>query len=278
MPTDPKFRTVARHSKQPVTLVLAVYVHMLVHASQADPRGTLFRWCDEDVSIALDVGEEQVSAVREAMQGRLLEGDTLMGWERRQPDSGGAGARGGKTSTERSRAHRAKLKREKEGAGTPACNGMQRDATDATECNAPDKDTDKSNTPTSLRSVGERAHATSEGVTVPADLQPDRSTAANLKTLNVDPGFELAKFIAHHEAQGTTLADGKAWQAKLRKWLLDAHQFNADRNRVTDARVQAAQSHSQTRQDAITAAADALGVGSQYLQHHTQGATYAIEN
>lgn len=135
-----------------------------------------------------------------------------------------------------------------------------------------------SSSTTSLRSVVERAHTTGEGVTVPADLQPDRSTAASLQTLNVDPDIELAKFIAHHEAQGTVLADDKAWQAKLRKWLLDAHQFNADRNRVTDARIQAAQNQGQTRQDAITAAADALGVGSQYLQHHPQGATHAIEN
>jgi len=95
-----------------------------------------------------------------------------------------------------------------------------------------------------------------------------------VQTLNVDPDIELGKFIAYHEAHGTLLADDKAWQAKLRKWLLDAHQFNADRNRVTDAKVQAAQHNGQTRQDAITAAADALGVGSQYLQ----GATHAIEN
>ena len=127
---------------------------------------------------------------------------------------------------------------------------------------------------TSLRSVVERAHATGEGVPVPADLLPDRSTAASVQTLNVDPDIELGKFIAYHEAHGTLLADDKAWQAKLRKWLLDAHQFNADRNRVTDAKVQAAQHNGQTRQDAITAAADALGVGSQYLQ----GATHAIEN
>ncbi len=140
MPTDPKFRTVARHSKQPVALVLAVYLHMLVNASQADPRGTLFRWCDEDVASALDVDEEQVSAVRKAMQSRVLDGDTLMGWERRQPEREESGARGGKTSTERSRERRERLKREKEGAGTPAGNGMQRNAT---ECNAPDTDQDK---------------------------------------------------------------------------------------------------------------------------------------
>lgn len=113
---------------------------------------------------------------------------------------------------------------------------------------------------TSLRSVVERAHTTGEGVTVPADLLPDRSTAASAHSLNIELDIELAKFIAHHEAQGTVLASERAWQAKLRKWLLDAHQFNADRNKVTDAKVLAVQRNSNGRAEDSAA----LGVGSQY--------------
>lgn len=39
MPTDPKFRTIARASKQPLALVIAVYLHVLVDASNANERG-----------------------------------------------------------------------------------------------------------------------------------------------------------------------------------------------------------------------------------------------
>lgn len=276
MPNDPKWRTISRISGQPIALVISLYVHLLVDASRNVTRGHV-DVTTEDLASALDVTERDIESILSAMQGRVLDGDRLSGWDVRQVkrEDDGNEKTGAKSAAERKRDQRS---RQREAARQAQYQTSDSACHDASRNVTTDKDTDKSNTPTSLRSVGERAHATGEGVTVPADLQPDRSTAANLKTLNVDPGFELAKFIAHHEAQGTTLADGKAWQAKLRKWLLDAHQFNADRNRVTDARVQAAQSHSQTRQDAITAAADALGVGSQYLQHHTQGATHAIEN
>lgn len=202
MPTDPKFRTVARHSKQPVNLVLAVYLHMLVNASQADPRGHLFRWCDEDVASALDVDEAQVSAVRQAMQGRVLDGDTLMGWERRQPDREESGARGGKTSTERSRERRERLKREREEDEASRRNGMQRDAT---EGNAPDKDkdedTDKEKSggdvnsgvatpPPSPADIPEYAKAPQPGDSVPSNARADEIAALFAK-LEAGRGLEI---------------------------------------------------------------------------------------
>lgn len=85
MPTDPKWRTIARISKQPIANVIAVYLHMLVCASNATERGRTHGWNDEDVASALDIETENVATIRESMQGRVLENDYLTGWEKRQP-------------------------------------------------------------------------------------------------------------------------------------------------------------------------------------------------
>jgi hypothetical protein len=85
MPTDPKWKVVARKSGRTIPEVIAVYTHMLVTASKSDQRGTLADWDDEDVAAALDMDTEHVTAIREAMQGKVLDGDSLQGWEKRQP-------------------------------------------------------------------------------------------------------------------------------------------------------------------------------------------------
>lgn len=85
MPTDPKWRTIARVSKQPIPNVVAVYLHMLICASNATERGRTHGWSDEDVASALDLETAQITSIREAMQGRVLEHDYLTGWDRRQP-------------------------------------------------------------------------------------------------------------------------------------------------------------------------------------------------
>lgn len=262
MPNDPKWRTISRISGQPIALVISLYVHLLVDASRNVTRGHVDVTA-EDLASALDVTERDIESVLSAMQGRVLDGNRLSGWDGRQVkrEDDGNEKTGAKSAAERKRDQRSRqresAKQPKEQPADSACHDASRDVT-------PDKDKDKSNTTTSLRSVVERAHTTGEGVAVPADLKPDRSTAASLQTLNVDPDIELAKFIAHHEAQGTLLADVNAWQAKLRKWMLDAHQFNADRNRVTDARVEAAQRNGNGRAEDCAA----LGVGSQYREQN----------
>lgn len=85
MPTDPKWRTIARVSKRPVSEVIAVYVHLLVSASNADERGRTHSFNCEDVASALDLETEQVAEIIAAMQGRVIEGDKVSGWEKRQP-------------------------------------------------------------------------------------------------------------------------------------------------------------------------------------------------
>lgn len=84
MPTDPKWRTIARVSGQSISVVQAVYLQLLVSGSNAEKRGVT--QCNaEDIASALDETSECVEAVLAAMQGRVLEGVALTGWEKRQP-------------------------------------------------------------------------------------------------------------------------------------------------------------------------------------------------
>jgi len=92
MPNDPKWRTIARVSKQPISLVKSVYLHLLVDSSQNKDRG-LFSISTEDLSSALDAEDEDIRAILESMQGRVLNGKRLSGWQERQPalETGGDG-------------------------------------------------------------------------------------------------------------------------------------------------------------------------------------------
>jgi hypothetical protein len=86
MPTDPKFRVIARKSGRPISEVLSVFVLMLTNASSNDvERGALLNWSDEDAAAALDLDPAHVTAIHAAMQGKTLDSDKLSGWAKRQP-------------------------------------------------------------------------------------------------------------------------------------------------------------------------------------------------
>lgn len=125
MPTDPKWRTISKASGQRIGDVMAVYVHLLVCASNATERGRTQSFNSEDVASALDLDTEQVEQIINAMQGRVLEGDLLKGWESRQ------------VAREDGSAERAKAWREsKKATSERTPNATERNRT-------PDKDTDK---------------------------------------------------------------------------------------------------------------------------------------
>ena len=84
MPNDPKWRTIARASGNPISLVQATYLHLLVDASRNVTRGHATVTV-EDLASALDVTEDAIQAVLSAMQGRVLDGMRLLGWDARQP-------------------------------------------------------------------------------------------------------------------------------------------------------------------------------------------------
>lgn len=86
MPTDPKWRTIARVSGQRIGDVMSVYVFLLVSGStNATERGRTQSFNAEDVATALDLDTDAVESIVNAMQGRVLTGDMLRGWVGRQP-------------------------------------------------------------------------------------------------------------------------------------------------------------------------------------------------
>lgn len=86
LPTDPKWRTIARKSGQRVGDVIAVFNFLMVNASaNAEARGTIAGFDPEDVATALDLDDTDVQAILSAMQGKVLDGERLTGWEKRQP-------------------------------------------------------------------------------------------------------------------------------------------------------------------------------------------------
>jgi hypothetical protein len=101
--TDPKWRVVAAESGQPLPSVLAVWMSMLINAGDADERGTLQGWDDRFAGAAIDLRGDAVRSIREAMQGVVLDGMRLTGWDKRQRASDDAGGRQRKTRERRER-------------------------------------------------------------------------------------------------------------------------------------------------------------------------------
>jgi len=106
MPNDPKWRVISKLSKQPISLVISVYVHLLTLAANANERGRT-QTNEENIACALDCEIDDIKAIFSAMQGRVLDGDFITGWDKRQPlrEDG---------SAERSKAWREKKKSLKE--------------------------------------------------------------------------------------------------------------------------------------------------------------------
>ena len=109
--TDPKWRVIARRASVTVRDTLAVWAAMLECASQATDRGVLEGWDHEDIGAALDMDAEQVEAVYAAMQGKVLDGDRVSAWGKRQPQ------REDSTAAERKKAQRDRERNEREQAG-----------------------------------------------------------------------------------------------------------------------------------------------------------------
>lgn len=125
MPNDPKWRTIARVSGQSIALVQAVYLQLLVSASQnpvTDVTGVTLHVTavtNEDIASSLDVTEADVASVTKAMQGRVLDGDLISGWDKRQALSYNSRNPGkpAQTGAERVRAHRERKRMERETNG-----------------------------------------------------------------------------------------------------------------------------------------------------------------
>ncbi|MED6405842.1 DnaT-like ssDNA-binding domain-containing protein [Escherichia coli O157] len=153
MPNDPKWRTIARVSGQPIATVMAVYIHLLVSASRnvTTCHGVSLRGhidvTTEDLASALDVTEDVIDSILHAMQGRVLDGDLISGWEKRQvlKEDNGNVSQTAKSPAERKRAQREREKLRKHNAD---CHDESRRVTHMSRQVTTDKDTDKELNPT----------------------------------------------------------------------------------------------------------------------------------
>jgi len=165
MPTDPKWRTIAKKSGQRIGDVIAVFNFMMVNASaNSKQRGAMKSFDIEDVASALDLEETDVKAILSAMQGKVLDGDKLSGWERRQPKRDD-------DSTSRVAAYRERQASEKQKADelkiddvTP-CNAL------VTQCNAPETE---SETESDKKDVDDSASASAISENPEPDPEPPK--------------------------------------------------------------------------------------------------------
>lgn len=214
MPNDPKWRTIARVSKQPISLVQSVYIHLLVSASQNVTRGHA-DVTTEDLASHFDVTEDEIESVISAMQGRVLEGDRISGWERRQPkrEDHGNPETSAKSAAERKAAQRER-EREKtnQKQSVTARHEESRNVT-------PDKDkeTDKEYiTDPPLVPRGKKA------TQMPKGFAPSEKHQLLAGELGADLNSEFLAFTDFHVSKGSVF---KNWDAALNTWLRNARKF-----------------------------------------------------
>ncbi len=123
MPTDPKWRVIARKSGQALPCVIALYTYMLTIAGGADRPGSISGMSIEDAAAALDMDEDAVSSILDAMETRVTEAGQLSGWEKRQPKREDDGA------SERKRLQRQRDKEKKDGRDNREGHGVSRTVT-----------------------------------------------------------------------------------------------------------------------------------------------------
>lgn len=84
--TDPKFTVVARSTQQPRAIVIAIWAALLEHASLANPRGSLRRFCREDAAHLLDIEESVIERIYTELERKgLIKESAIAKWAERQP-------------------------------------------------------------------------------------------------------------------------------------------------------------------------------------------------
>lgn len=203
MPNDPKWRTIARQSKQPIALVQALYIHLLVDASKSETRGNADVTV-EDLASALDVDDEQIEAILEAMQGRVIDGRSITGWEKRQPKRND-------DSKDRVRRYREKKASESDNNGGPDGpdgNGKTETSNDS------NGDVTQGNAPEEIR--GEESRGDNHKNTGPANAEP-ASDSGKAKKFTEDDFEKFWKFCRDHWfGRVGTKADAKDAFKKLK--------------------------------------------------------------
>jgi hypothetical protein len=223
MPNDPKWRTIARISGEPVSLVLAVYLHMLVDGSRNVTRGHV-TVTKEDLASALDVTDENIANIQAAMEGRVMENGRLLGWDKRQPkrEDSGNPETGAKSSAQRKAEQRERDRLAKAAAELLAKSGGVTLGHDASRNVTTDKRRlDKKKEREAAGSV-DKSDTENRATRLSLDFEFPESWQAWARTARAevkDPKAVFRKFI-------TLYADGEAkppevWTSMFRSFLLN---------------------------------------------------------
>lgn len=243
MPTDPKWRTIARVSGQTIALVQAVYLHLLVDASRNVTRGHATVTA-EDLASALDVTDDQIESVIAAMQGRVIDGQAITGWDRRQPkrEDSGSPETGAKSAAQRKREQR---QREREDEARVASHDESRDVTQCHAREDKDKEESKEQEHTPIPPKGaaagfaefwsayplKKAKATAEKawqkLKPSADLQAAILSAIAAHKLSADWQRDGGQYIPHP----TTWLNQRRWEDEV----IHARSQRPDQNRPRSA-------------------------------------------
>lgn len=230
MPNDPKWRTIARKSGQRIGDVIAVYLHVLVNASSASERyespgnasvtqgnvgkrGRIKNLCADDIASSLDLEIDQVEQILSAMQGKVLDGELVTGWAKRQPKREDDSAARVKACRDRKRAEKEGAKGQEKQGETPGNAGV-------TQGNAPDTDKEKDLKDKNLLAHGAK---TRQAPTDPGDDPPVASPAKKTKGQEYPPEFETL-WQAYPRRQGSN-PKNKAfacWSARKREGVAPA--------------------------------------------------------
>lgn len=207
MPNDPKWRTISRQSGQPISLVLAIYTHLLVDASRNVTRGHV-NVTQEDLASALDVTEAEIDAVLIAMDGRVIENGYLLGWEKRQPkrEDQGDTESGAKSAAERKRGQRERQKKDQSSESVTQCHDESRNVT-----LDKDKDKDKNNTSTRV----------ADDVETPFDLWWKHYP----KKVGKGSAVKVWKKLTGHRELAEQIIKALHWQKRLDQWTKDGGQY-----------------------------------------------------
>ena len=224
MPTDPKWRTLARISGESIPLVISVYTCLLVDASRNVTRGHV-TVTDEDLASLLDVTEAQIAAVHAAMEGRVLDNGYLTGWEKRQPkrEDQGSEESGAKSAAQRKKEQRDRERLEKEARENAKKSSDVTDGHDESRNVTLDKDKDKDKEESIKEPKGSLGRATRK---CPDSFSVDEAllTWAAEKAPLADLAVETAKLRDH--TFKNAISD---WAGAWRNWIRKAQQDAASR-------------------------------------------------
>jgi hypothetical protein len=214
MPSDPKWRTIARKSGQRIGDVIAVFTFMLVNASAASERGTLDSWDSEDIATALDLDAADVDAIVTAMQGKTLEGQRLTGWEKRQPK------REDSTAADRQRDKREREKASRDGDDSHALSRIVTQSHDLEERREEEKEKEEVERPRKAA----RATRLPDDFSIPSDWLS--WAIADRKWTRQDADDEAANFTDFWHSKPGKDGTKLDWQATWRNWCRNSKRMN----------------------------------------------------